>query len=162
MKKIISILGISVALLFSGLANADTKIAIVDVVSILQKMPQREAVSKALEDEFSSTAKGLQSQEKKAMEAAQKLKKDGMTLSAAEKQKLSKIVSQFEENAKAFSTDYRKRENEEVAKLLYKIQEAVKAVAEQGKYDLVLKAETAFYVTDPIDITPQVLEQVKK
>lgn len=162
MKKFISVVGLGAALLFTGVANAETKVAIVDVVSILQQMPQREAVGKALDSEFEARAKVLQEEEKKANDAAQKLKKDNMTLSASEKTKLENIIKGFENKAKEFSLDYRKRENEEANKLLVKIQEAVKAVAEKERYDLILKAEAAFYVTDAADITNKVLTQVKK
>jgi len=161
-KKIISVMGLSVALLFTGVANAETKIAIVDVVSVLQQMPQREAVSKTLDSEFEARAKVLQEEEKKANDAAQKLQKDGMTLSASEKTKLTNLIKAFEDKAKAFSVDYRKRENEEASKLLTKIQDAVVKVAEQEKYDLILKAEAAFYAVDAVDVTSKVLEQVKK
>lgn len=148
--------------LLSGMAFADTKVAVVDVVSILQQMPQRESVGKALDAEFESRAKVLKEEEKKAYDANQKLQKEGMTLSASEKTKLANLIKAFEDKAKGFSADYRKRENEEAGKLLAKIGEAVKKVAAEQKYDLVLKAEAAFYATDSVDITSQVLAQVKK
>lgn len=162
MKKIISVIGLSLALLFSGMAYADTKVAVVDVVSILQQMPQRESVSKALDAEFESRAKVLKEEEKKAYDANQRLQKEGMTLSASEKTKLANVIKAFEDKAKSFSADYRKRENEEASKLLTKIQDAVVKVAEQEKYDLILKAEAAFYAVDAVDVTSKVLEQVKK
>lgn len=162
MKKIVSIIGLSVALLFTNVANADSKVAVVDVVSILQQMPQRQVVSKSLDSEFESRAKALQEEEKKANDAAQKLKKDGMTLSASEKTKLTNIIKDFEEKANNFAMDYRKRESEEANKLLIKIQEAVIAVSKKENYDIVLKAEAVFYVVDSVDITSKVLEQVKK
>ncbi|WP_392560983.1 OmpH family outer membrane protein [Orbus sturtevantii] len=162
MKKIVSVIGLSLALLLSSTAFAETKIAVVDVVYILQQMPQRESVSKALDAEFESRAKALKEEEKKAIEANQKMQKDGMTLSASDKTKLTNVMKAFEDKAKSFSMDYRKRENEEAGKLLAKIQDAVKKIVAANKYDLVLKAEAAFYATDSIDITKKVLEQVKK
>lgn len=162
MKKILSVVGLSLVLLFSGLANADTRVAVVDVVSILQKMPQREGVIKAIDAEFASRAKVLQDEEKKAKDAAQKLQKEGLTLSNSEKTKLTNLISAFQDKANTFSVDYRKRENEEANKLLVKIGEAVKKIATQEKYELVLKAEAAFYATDAVDITDKVFEQVKK
>ena len=162
MKKIISVLSLSIALLFTGAVHAASKIAIIDVVSVLQQMPQREAVAKTLDAEFEKRAKALQDEELKANDAAQKIKKEGMTLSASEKTKLANIITAFEDKAKTFSMDYRKRENEEANKLLVKIQEAVTNVAKAEGYDLILKAEAAFYVTDAMDITDKVLAQVKK
>lgn len=160
MKKLVYILGLSVVL-FSGFASAD-KVAIVDVVHILQQMPQRETVGKALDAEFEARAKVLQEEEKKAEEAAQKLQKDAMVLSGSDKTKLNNIIKNFEDKAQAFSMDYRKRESEEANKLIAKIQDAVKTIATKEKYDLVLKIEAAFYSTNSVDITEKVLEQVKK
>ncbi|OCG22286.1 MULTISPECIES: OmpH family outer membrane protein [unclassified Gilliamella] len=162
MKKIISILGISVALLFAGFANAEVKIGVVDVMSVLQRMPQRESVGKALDNEFEARAKSLQAEEKRASEAAARLKKDGLTLSSSEKSKLNKIISDFENKAKAFSDDYRKRETEEAGKLLTKIQEAVKDIVTTEKYDIILKAEATLSSSDAVDISDKVLEKVKK
>ncbi len=162
MKKIIYVIGMSVALLFTSIASAEVKIAVVDVMSILQRMPQRESVGKALDSEFEARAKALQADEKKAGESAARLKKDGVTLSASEKAKLTKTISDFESKAKAFSNDYRKRENEEAGKLLVKIQDAVKEIVNTEKYDLVLKAEAALYASDAVDISDKVLEKVKK
>ena len=161
-KKIISVLGLSVALLFTGVANAEIKIGVIDVMSVLQQMPQRETVGKALDKEFEARAKTLQQEEKKANEAAARLKKDGLTLSSSEKTKLNKTISDFENKAKAFSNDYRKRETEEASKLLTKIQEAVKKIVEEEKYDLILKAEATLSASDAVDITNKVLEKVKK
>jgi outer membrane protein len=161
-KKIISIFGVSLAFLFAGVANAEIKIGVVDVMSVLQRMPQRESVGKALDNEFEARAKSLQVEEKKAGDAAARLKKDGLTLSSSEKAKLNKVISDFENKAKAFSADYRKRETEEAGKLLTKIQEAVKDIVETEKYDLILKAEATLSASDAVDISDKVLAKVKK
>ncbi|OCG07468.1 hypothetical protein A9G13_04310 [Gilliamella sp. wkB178] len=162
MKKIISILGVSAALLFTGMANAEVKIGVVDVMSVLQRMPQRETVGKALDKEFEARAKSLQEEEKKAGDASARLKKDGLTLSSSEKAKLNKTISDFENKAKAFSADYRKRESEEAGKLLMKIQEAVKDIETTEKYDIILKAEATLFASDAVDISDKVLDKVKK
>ncbi|MCO6536655.1 MAG: OmpH family outer membrane protein [Gilliamella sp.] len=162
MKKIIYFLSVSTALLFASFVNAEVKIGVVDVMSVLQRMPQRESVGKALDSEFEARAKSLQAEEKKANEAAARLKKDGLTLSSSEKTKLNKTISDFENKAKAFSADYRKRETEEAEKLLIKIQEAIKDIVAKEKYDIILKAEATLSASDAVDISDKVLEKVKK
>nr|WP_255471435.1 MULTISPECIES: OmpH family outer membrane protein [unclassified Gilliamella] len=149
-------------MLFSSFANAEVKIGVVDVMGVLQRMPQRESVAKALDSEFEERAKSLQAEEKQASEAAAHLKKDGLTLSSSEKSKLNKIISDFENKAKAFSVDYQKRQKEEFGKLLTKIQEAVKDIVETEKYDIILSAETTLSASDAVNISDKVLEKVKK
>ena len=162
MKKIISILSVSITLFCASFANAEVKIGVVDVMSILQRMPQRESVAKALDSEFEARAKALQAEEKKAGEADARLKKDGLTLPSSEKSKLNKTISEFENKAKAFSADYQKRQKEEFGKLLTKIQEAVKDIVETEKYDIILNAETTLSASDVVNISDKVLEKVKK
>lgn len=162
MKKIISVFGISIALFFTSMVNAEVKIAVVDVISILQRMPQREVVDKVLEKEFEARTRSLQAEEKQANEATARLKRDGLTLSSSENSKLHKIVDDFESKARAYSNDFRKRQKEEVEKLLIKIQDAVKNVQTSENYDIILKVEAILYASDAVDITDKVLEKVKE
>lgn len=161
MKKIISVFGIGVALLFTSIAHAEVKIGVIDVMSVLQNMPQRKTVGEALDKEFDARAKSLQEEQKKAEAASARLKKDGLTLSSSEKAKLNKVISDFEAKAKSFSEAYRKRESEEASKLLLKIQDAVKDIVAKEKYDIILKAEATLSASDAVDITSKVLEKVK-
>lgn len=162
MKKLVSIITLSVALLFTGLVNAETKVAIVDVRSVLEKMPESEKIIKQLNSEFDARKKALQADELKAKEAAKKLEKDRITLSASEKEKLENVFVDFRKKLSEFNYDYEQRKNEELAKLFVKIEKAVRTVAEKGQYDLILNTETVLYVNDKVDLTNQVLEQVNK
>lgn len=161
-KKFIYTLGFILLVISGQSFSAPEKIAVVDVISILQNMPERQQVAKALDQEFKSRSEKLRAEEKKTSDAAQRLQKENMTLPAAEKQKLTTMISAFEEKARAFSQDYRKRESEEANKLLTKIQKAVSVIVKKEDYAIVLKAEAAFYANNVSDITDKVLEQVKK
>ena len=162
-KNFIYSLGFTLLLVASWPALAETeKIAVVDVMSVLQNMPERQQVTQTLEKEFKARVGLLRAEEKKANDMAQRLQKEGMTLSVVEKKKLIGDINKFEEKARVFSQDYRKRESEEANKLLVKIQKAVSVIVKQENYAVVLKSEAAFYVNNVSDITDKVLEQVKK
>lgn len=161
MKKLFYLLGLTLFLSGYALA-ANQRIAVIDVLSILQNMPEREQVAKTLEKEFDSRIKTLQNDEKKAIEAEQRLQREGLTLSSSQKKKLIETKSKFEEKASTLSKDYRKRESEEVNKLLAKIRDAVVTIVKKENYSIVLKAEAAFYADGASDITDKVLAQVKK
>lgn len=160
MKKLLCLVSLGAALMSFNVMAAD-KIAVVDVMAILQKMPQKEAVAKALKNEFQARADSLKADEKKAKAALQKLQKDGATMSASEKKKNQEILAKFDEKAEKFAQEYRRRENEEATKLLNRIQDAVKVVSKKEKLDLVLKAESVFYAENASDITEKVMKQVK-
>ena len=154
-----SVIGISIALFFTSFVYAETKIGIIDIKSVMDRMPEREAVGKALTQKFEARAKSLENEEKLANDAAARLKKEGVTLSSSEKAKLSKTIADFQNNAAAFSNEYREKE---ASKLLAKIQQAVKKIVAEEKFDLVLRSDTVLYASDTVDITDKVLEKVKK
>jgi outer membrane protein len=161
-KKIISVIGISLALLFTGLANAEIKIGVINVRSVMERMPERETIIKELNQKFEARIKSLAQEEKAANAADARLKKEGLTLSPSEKAKLAKTISDFQKKATAFSEEYHENESKGVSKLLLKIQEAVNKIVAEEKYDLILKEEATLYTSDAVDITDKVLERVKK
>nr|WP_255457071.1 MULTISPECIES: OmpH family outer membrane protein [unclassified Gilliamella] len=134
---------------------------VINVESVLERMPQRESVRKMLKNEFEARANSLQEEEKKSKEAIARLKKDGLTLSSSEKAKLNKVISDFESKADAFSVDYQKRQKEEAEKLFTKIQEAVKDIVATEGYDVILSAGATLFASDAVDISDKVLEKVK-
>ncbi|SFC69615.1 Seventeen kilodalton protein [Pragia fontium] len=144
----------------AGVQAAD-KIAVVDVMSILQKMPERETIAKQLETEFKSRATALQKEEKAAQDKVKKLQTSGASMKAADRTKIENDIKAFQQKAAAFTQDSRRREAEEMNKLVAKVQSAVKTVAEKEGYAVVVKADAAFYANAENDITEKVLTQVK-
>ncbi|AMH18139.1 OmpH family outer membrane chaperone [Hafnia paralvei ATCC 29927] len=165
MKKWLYAAGLGMALAVSANVQAADKIAIVNVSSIFQQLPQRATVAKQLENEFKSRATELQSQERDLQSKMQKLQRDGSTMKASDRTKMEKdIMAQrdaFSQKAQAFEQDNRRRQAEERNKLLSRIQDAVRTVAKDKGYDLVIDANAVAYADSSNDITAQVLKQVK-
>lgn len=67
----------------------------------------------------------------------------------------------FARKAQAFEQDNRRRQMEERNKLLSRIQDAVRSVAKDKGYDMVIDANAVAYSQSSDDITAQVLKQVK-
>lgn len=165
LKKWLYAAGLGMALAVSANVQAADKIAIVNVSSIFQQLPQRATVAKQLENEFKSRATELQGQERDLQSKMQKLQRDGSTMKASDRTKMEKdIMAQrdaFSQKAQAFEQDNRRRQGEERNKLLSRIQDAVRAVAKDRGYDLVIDANAVAYADSSNDITAQVLKQVK-
>ncbi|GLY60035.1 MULTISPECIES: molecular chaperone Skp [Pectobacterium] len=165
MKKWLCAAGLGLALAASASVQAADKIAVVNVSSIFQQLPQRETVGKQLENEFKGRASELQSMENDLQGKMQKLQRDGSTMKASERSKMEKDVmaqrEQFSTKAQAFEQDNRRRQTEERNKILSRIQDAVKAVATKEGYDVVIDANAVAYVANAKDITADVLKQVK-
>ncbi len=96
----------------------------------------------------------------------QRLQRDGSTMKASERSKLEKDVmaqrQTFSTKAQAFEQDRQRRSGEERGKLVTRIQSAVKKVADDKGYDVVLDTNTVAYAGSSVkDITADVLKQVK-
>ncbi len=147
-------------------AQAADKIAVVNMGNLFQQVAQNTGVSRNLENEFKSRASELQGMETSLQNKMQRLQRDGSTMKASDRTKLEKDVmaerQQFSTKAQAFEQDRARRSNEERGKLVTRIQTAVKKVADDKGYDVVLDAGTVVYSGSSIkDITADVLKQVK-
>lgn len=165
MKKWLCAAGLGLALAASASVQAADKIAVVNVASIFQQLPQRETVAKQLENEFKGRASELQKMENDLQTKMQKLQRDGSTMKASDRSKSENDLmaqrEQFSNKAQAFEQDNRRRQMEERNKILSRIQDAIKSVASKDGYDIVIDANAVAYVGNTKDITADVLKQVK-
>ncbi|TKI05896.1 molecular chaperone Skp [Martelella alba] len=165
MKKWLYAAGLGLALAASASVQAADKIAVVDVASVFQQLPQRAQVAQQLENEFKGRAASLQAQERDLQSKMQRLQRDGSTMKASDRNRLEKDVmaqrEDFSNKAQAYEQDNRRRQAEERDKLISRIQDAVKVVASKQGYDIVLDKNAVVYAGGAKDITPDVLKQVK-
>lgn len=121
MKKWLCAAGLGLAMAASAGVQAADKIAVVNVSSIFQQLPAREAVAKQLENEFKGRASELQNMERSLQTKMQRLQRDGATMKASDRSKLEKDVmaqrEQFSQKAQAFEQDNRRRQMEERNKI---------------------------------------------
>jgi outer membrane protein len=164
-KKWFYAAGLGLMLVSAASVQASDKIAVVNVGSIFQQMPAREAVAKQLDNEFKGRAADLQSQQRDLQDKMERLQRDGATMKAAERSKMEKdLMAQrdaFGAKAQAFEQDNRRRQSEERNKILTRIQDAVRSVATKDGYDVVIDSTAAIYSSADKDITAEVLKQVK-
>ncbi len=165
MKKWLYAAGLGIAFAASASVQAADKIAVVNIASIFQQLPQRATVAQQLENEFKGRASDLQAQEKDLQTKMQRLQRDGSTMKASDRSRLEKEVmaqrEDFSAKAQAFEQDNRRRQGEERNKILSRIQDAVKAVASKQGFDIVIDTNAVAYAGASQDITADVLKQVK-
>lgn len=168
MKKALKVAGLSLALMAAGMGSAwaDTKIAVVDMSEVFQKLPQRDAVAKKLKSEFEPRMRELQKLESDGQKLVEKFKKDEAFMSNDQKkqnqEKLAKLQMEFNQKRQAFEQDNGRRQAEERNKILTKVQAAIDAIAKSNGYDLVLERNAAPYAASKLDISGQVISQVSK
>lgn len=165
MKKWLCATGLALVLTSSVMAKATDKIAVVNISSIFQQLPQRESVAKQLENEFKNRASELQKMESDLQIKMQKLERDGSTMKASDRSKSENDLmaqrEQFSNKAQAFEQDNHRRQLEERNKILSLIQNAIKSVASKNGYDIVIDTNAVAYVGNVKDITADVMKQVK-
>ncbi|MFA6163326.1 MAG: OmpH family outer membrane protein [Methylobacter sp.] len=150
-------------LLTANASFADLKIGFVNIPAVLEKAPQAEKAKKRLEQEFSPRDKQLVAQQKEIQSIEEKMTRDASVMSEKERNNLEKDVLNKKRDAKRaqqeFSEDFNVRRNEELGKLQRRIVEAIRAIAKDQNYDLLL-TDGVIYSNEQIDITNQVQQKL--
>lgn len=150
-------------LLVANVSYAELKIGFVNVAKVLEKAPQAEKAKKRLEKEFSPRDKHLVSQGKEIKKLEEKLSRDTAVMSESERRRLEKDIVAKKRDAKRsqqeFKEDFNMRRNEELTKLQRRIMEAIKALAKDEKFDLLL-TDGVIFASQQVDVTNQVQEKL--
>ncbi len=161
MKKRISLF--LMLLLLANVSYAELKIGVVNVARVLEKAPQAEKAQKRMEKEFSPRKKHLDAQVKEIKKLDEKLARDASVMGESERRKLERDILAKKREAKRtqqeISEDFNMRRNEELGKLQRRILEAVRALAKDEKYDLLL-TDGVIYNSQQIDVTEQVQKKL--
>ena len=162
LKKLAVLLGL---LILSQTTQAEVRIGVVNIPLLMANAPQAADAKKRLEKEFSPKDKQLVAQQKKIKSLEEKLARDGMTMTDTKKRDLERQIIAIRRDAQRaqqeFNEDFSIRRNEELGKMQNRIIEAVKALAEEGDYDLLL-TEGVIHASDKVDVTEKVQEKLSK
>jgi len=158
--KIVLFLGL---LLAANVSYADLKVGFVNIPAVLEKAPQAEKAKKRLEKEFSPRDKQLVAQQKEIQSLDEKLTKDAAVMGESARVNLEKDILNKKRDAKRaqqeFSEDFNVRRNEELGKLQRRIVEAIREIAKDQNFDLLL-TDGVIYASDKIDVTSQVQQKL--
>jgi outer membrane protein len=150
-------------LLASNVSFADLKVGFVNIPSVLEKAPQAEKAKKRLEQKFSPRDKQLVAQQKEIQTLEEKMTRDASVMGESERAELEKDILNKKRDAKRsqqeFSEDFNASRNEELGKLQRRIVEAIRAIAKDQNFDLLL-TDGVIYASEQIDITAQVQQKL--
>lgn len=137
-----------------------TKIGFVSTERILRDSKPAKAAQAKIEAEFKKRDDELQRMANNLRSQAQKYDKDAPVLSESERIKrqrqLADLDSDLQRKRREFQEDFNRRRNEEFSAIVEKADAAIKNIAEQQGYDLII--QDAVTVSPRIDITDQVLK----
>jgi outer membrane protein len=138
----------------------ELKIGYVNSERVLREANPAKAAQAKLETEFSKREKELADVANRLKAAADKLEKEGPTLSDAEKNRRQRdLVEQdrdFQRKRREFQEDLNQRKNEELAGVVERANKVIKQIFDQEKYDLIL--QDAVHWSARVDITKKVID----
>ena len=146
-------------------AQAELKAAYINSVLLLQKAPQAQAATSALQQEFQAREQALRDLAQKVQSQEADLQKDAAIMSDEQKKKKENEILEMKRkirfDAQSLNEDVELRRKQEIDKLRTTISGVIKQYAEAKGYDLIFTEGVAF-AADQVDITDEVLEELKK
>jgi outer membrane protein len=140
-------------------ASQEIKLGYVSVERILRDSAPAKAATQKLEAEFSKRDRELQDLGAKLKSAAERLEKDAPVLGEAERarrqRELAELDRDVQRRQREFREDLNQRRNEELQGLLERAERIVRQIAEQEKFDLIVR--DAVFFSPRVDITEKVL-----
>ena len=144
--------------------NQSYKIGFVNTSRVLKQAPQARKVEDWLKAEFGPRETQLKEKREEVIVLEEQLKTDS-TIGATTRRKLEREirlkVSQLKFLEQEFREDQNLRRNEGIRELQQTIAGVLQQLGNSGQYDLIL-TEGVSYVSDPVDITEQVIEMLKQ
>ena len=162
LRKIL--VGSLVTAAFSVSAMAEVKIGVVDYARLLEQSPQAKALQDSLKNEFGPRYQQLLAQDQQLKQRADKLQKDGATMSQEQRDKEEKAIRDaardLERRKSEWQDDSNTKRNDEMNKLQRSLVGEVRDYAKSQNFDIVI-AEGVIYATPTVDITPAILQALQ-
>lgn len=138
----------------------DFKVGVVDTERILRESTYAVKAEKKIEKEFAPRDQEIKKLAKQMKDLQSVLEKEDVTLPEADRRNKERELANMNVNMqrmqREFSEDLNLRKNEELSVVLEQANKAIKAIADNEKYDLIL--QEAVYRNPNIDITEKVLK----
>jgi outer membrane protein len=142
------------------IAAAEIKIGFVDAERIKRESAPAQRALKKIEKEFAARDQELQKMAKQIKDLQGQLEKEGVTMSESDRrnkeQELARLNRDFQRVQREFREDLNLRKNEELVAIYERADRAIRNIAEQEKYDLIV--QEAVFRSQRIDITDKVLK----
>ena len=143
---------------------AELKMGVIDMRTIIATSPQAKAAGEKLKKEFKAREEQIVSTEKSLKEKAEKLQRNAAVMSDAEKLKLEKEVTNSQRDLQRMQAEFREdatvRQQEEMKKLVTRVNTVINEIAKNEKFDLIIHSEVAPYASKQLDITDKVLKAI--
>ena len=159
-QTLLQALSIAVLALPVAPALAQGKIGFVNTEKIMRDSAPAQRAQKKIEGEFTKRDQELTRIADQLKRMQEDLEKNAMTLSESQRRtkerELADLDRDFQRKRREFQEDLNQRRNEELAQVLEQANRAIRALAEQEKYDIIF--QDAVYANPRIDLTDRVIK----
>lgn len=151
---------------FSLSAAAEMSIAVVDPIKAIGETKLFEERSSKIQSDIEAQGSKLRTLREEVMVIEQRLKKDGMTMSKDEQNKLvderdGKMI-EFQSMQQVLEKRVKQDRQELIQLMEPKLEQAVAELAKDAGFDMVLNAQAALFHKDGVDITEQVTQKINQ
>jgi outer membrane protein len=165
-------LALGLAVLFAGgvseaaLAQAPQKVAVLDMAGALFNSDKAKAIDEQLKSETSDDEQKVRTLADQGRVLQEKMQKDAAVMSDADKskiqQQLEEINVQYQFLVQKLQNLVNERRQQFQQTYAPNLVQAIQEVVEEGKYDLVLRADAVLHFENSYDITAKVTEKLNK
>jgi len=154
------------SLMMANVANAELKVAVLDVQRAILESDEAKQFIAQLQKEIAPDAEKVKKIETDAKKMQARLAKDGAIMSESEKKKLTESIEEKVVNYKylvgKLQNTQKQKQQELLALMNPKVEAAVKTMLAEGTYDLVLQRQALIFSNPELDITPKLTEMLNK
>lgn len=163
MKRLLLLI---VSCLFVGnVFAAELKVGVVNLDAVLQKSTLAMNLNQQMSKDFQPRQEALNAAQKKLQDSIDQLTFTSYKLSQADRSSMQgKINTQrreLDQMSQSLQRDFSMAQNQNSQVLLSKLNTVVSKIAKDGSYDMIMTTNGMLYVNTAIDITPQVIDQLK-
>ena len=163
-KNCFTLISLCILVLISVPAFSQPKLGYVKVDEVIRKANIAKNAEDKLKKEFAPRDNELKKMNLKLKNLANKFDKEQAVLTKSDKQKLQREIANIEKELqrkrRQAREDLTQRKNEELAAVVEKARAAIKEIAEDEKYDLIL--ENSVYASPKVDITAKVIKALNE
>ncbi len=151
---------LSVVLPATQASAAELKVGYVNTQRIFRDAPTAVKAQNRIEAEFSKRDQDLQRMAKQLQGLQETLEKNSVTMSESERRgkekELNDLSREFQRRQREFREDLNLRQNEENAAIIEKANKAIKQLAENEKFDLIV--QDVVWVSPRLDVTDKIIK----
>jgi outer membrane protein len=146
-------------------AEPNLTVGVIDLAAVLQQSSAAKAAGEQLKKEFKPRQEKIIASQQQLQQDQDKFKRDGTVMSQADAQalqdKITREQRELQQDQENYMQDLRSAQSQAMQKVLQQIDGVVQKIATAGHYDLILQKNSVAYNSQRIDITNQVIQELK-